>query len=227
MRIRVGLALACIALVAAAVSTVLALTLSSSNDDSAASRGSAPPPFALQLADFPATDFSLTDANVQSREDIVQELPADAQIAETGLREAHEVRYVSGGELPMIVSVLIYTYDDEKTARTAHMFLRNSDWPALRPVVLDSAQLGYAFQSAEAGLLDGLGEEAFWMEGYVDRVEDYGGVDLSNSVNIYFMQSGSKRAEMLVFGSHIFVDPFRLARNQYLRLEKADELLRP
>lgn len=154
-------------------------------------------------------------------------LPADSQMAETGLGQAVDVRYISGGELPMIVRVLVYTYADEETASMAHTFLRNSDWLALRPVVFDSGEQGYAFPAAEAGLLDGLGDEAFWMEGSIDRVDASGGIDESNSVKIYFMHSGSRRAEVLIVGSHIFVDPFRVARNQYLRLEKPHELLEP
>jgi len=223
MKTKVALALACVALVIAALGTVLTLSLFDSSGGTATPRPNSE--FVLQPADLRAADFSLADEKVYSREDILAQLPADLQLAETGLREALDVRYVSGGELPMIVRVLVYTYADEETAKSAHMFLRNSDWPALRPVVLDSANLGYAFRSAEAGLLDGLGEEAFWMEGSVDRVETYGGIDESNSLKIYFMQSGTRRAELLIFGSHIFVDPFGVARNQYLRLQNADELL--
>lgn len=216
MKKTIMLAVAGAALVViAALGIILALSPSSNGDGRK---------FVLQRADLPAEDFSLTEEKDVSRQDILAQLPADAQIAEQSLVEALEVGYASAGEYPMIVRALVYTYPDEKAAEAAHRFHRNSDWLSLTPVVLNHAELGYAFRADDAGLLDDLGEDAFWMEDYVDRVEDYGGTDLSNSMNIYFMQSGSRRAEVLVFGSHIFVEPFRIARNQYLRLKHGDEL---
>jgi hypothetical protein len=232
---RAALLIVCIALVFGSIGVVGALVLFDSGPEtgSSATRGTSsatpnpPPKFMLQRTDLTADDFVFAEQKARTRDEILATLPADSQVAESGLSEALEVRYVSGGELPMTIDVLVYGYADEQSARGAHMSLRNADWPTLRPVVLEDGLQGYAFQTAEASLLDGLGNEAFTMEGYVDRVEDYGGVDESNSVKIYFMQSGTRRAEVLVVGSHIFVDPYRVARNQFLRLERPDELLGP
>ena len=175
---------------------------------------------ALQPADLPP-EFSLVEETLFSREELMVELPADAQVAEQGLKEAVHLIYESEEGFP-IVDVFVYSYEDEAAAEAAHKSAGQPEEDELRPVDLGDGLTGYAF--ADGLILEGIGEDAFLMTGYLDR-DDEGE---SRDVHIYFMRSGKARAEVLVAGDSIFLqDPATAARSQYLRLERPDLIAAP
>jgi len=179
---------------------------------------------ALQPIDLPP-EFVLAEERLYSREELMAELSADSQIAEQGLKEAIHLTYVSEEDIP-IVDVFVYAYKDEDAAEAAHTFAREADPDVLRPLDLGSGMRGYAF--LDSLVVEGIGDGTFVMTGYVDYDDgDENTVGESLQVQIYFMRSGSARAEVLVAGESIFLDPQTVARNQYLRLERPDVVVAP
>lgn len=211
----VGLA----ALAFALIGAIVALAITSGGGGSRSVRD-----FTLQPNDLPP-ELVLGEERLYSREELMGELSADSQIAEAGLREAVHVTYASEESIP-IVDVFVYAYKDEDAAETAHAFAREVDPDVLRPVDLGGGMRGYAFP--DAFVVEGIGDDGFLMSGYVDYDDgDENTVGDSLGVQIYFMRSGRARAEVLVAGETIFLDPQTVARNQYLRLERPNVVVAP
>lgn len=211
----VGLAVLTFVLIGA----IVGLVITSGGDSSGSVRN-----FALQPIDMPP-EFVLAEERLYSREELMAELPAESQIAEGGLKEAVHISYESQEDIPL-VDVFVYAYEDEDAAEAAHNFAREVDPDVLRPLDLGSGMRGYAF--LDALVVEGIGDDAFVMTGYVDYDDgDEKTVGESLQVQIYFMRSGSARAEVLVAGESIFLDPQTVARNQYLRLERPDVVVAP
>ncbi len=179
---------------------------------------------ALQSTDLPP-QFALTEERLYSRDELMAELSADSQIAEQGLKEAIHLTYESQEDIP-VVDVFVYAYEDEDAAEAAHTFAGEPEADELRPVDLGRGMRGYAL--LDSLVVEGIGDHAFLMTGYVDYDDgDENTVGDSLTVQIYFMRSGSARAEVLVAGESIFIQPQTVARNQYLRLERPDVVVAP
>jgi hypothetical protein len=179
---------------------------------------------ALQPTDLPS-EFVLTEEKLYSREELLAELPADSQIAEQGLKEAVHLTYESQEGVP-VVDVFVYAYTDEDAAEAAHTFAGEPNADELRPVDLGRGMRGYAFP--DSLVVEGIGGDGFLMTGQVEYDDgNEKSVGDSLQVQIYFMRSGSARAEVLVAGESMFVRPETVARNQYLRLERPDIVVAP
>ncbi len=179
---------------------------------------------ALQPIDL-SPEFALAEERLYSREELMPELPAESQIAEEGLKEAVHLTYLSEEDIP-IVDVFVYSYEDEDAAETAHTFARKDDPDVLLPLDLGNGMRGFAL--LDSLVVEGIGDDGFVMTGFVDYDDgDEKTVGDSLQVQIYFMRSGSARAEVLVAGESIFVQPKSVARNQYLRLERPDVVVAP
>jgi hypothetical protein len=181
----------------------------------------------LQPTDLPP-EFALTEERLYSREELVAELPAEAQAAEEGLKEAVHLTYESQEDIP-VVDVWVYAYGDESAAEAAHVFARRTDLDALRPFELGNGMRGH-LMPVPAGLeLDGLGDDAALMEGSLDYYDDGDEMTVGDSltVRVFFIRSGSARAEVRVAGESLLVQADSVARNEYLRLEKSHALAAP
>jgi len=201
------------------IGAIVALVITSGGGGSRSVRD-----FTLQPNDL-SPELVLVDEKLYSREELMAELSADSQIAEAGLREAVHFTYKSQEGLPM-VDVFVYAYKDEDAAEAAHAFAQEVDPDVLRPVDLGGGMRGYAFP--DALVVEGIGDDGFLMSGYVDYDDgDENTVGDSLGVQIYFMRSGRSRAEVLVAGESIFLDPQTVARNQYLRLEGPGVVVAP
>jgi len=192
----------------------------------------------LQPNDLPP-DFVLTEEKLYSREELLAKLSADAQAAkewlgelyfdhqatEAGLQEAIHLTYESQEDIP-IVDVFVFAYEDEDAAEAAHSFARASGGDTLRPVDLGSGIRGGVFP--DAYVLQGMGDDALLMTGYLEYDDgDENTLTDSLMAQVYFMRSGSARAEVLVAGESIDLDPEGVARNQYLRLESPEAVVAP
>ncbi len=212
----VGLA----ALVFALVGATVALVLSpSSSNDGGGGTGSLKS-LTLQPSDLPP-QFVVADEKHYSREEMLAQLPAESQVAEAGLQEAAHVAYRLSGQVPMTVDVFVYSYADEASAKAAHAYLRNSDWNQ----VFFRAMKKSDFYSMDlnGNLAQGMGEDAVSMTGKVAS-----DANSSTSVALYMMQNGTARAEVLMTNLSPLIDePETVARNQYLRLERAETLSAP
>ena len=214
------LLIAFVAVVFALIGALVALVLISSSGGGSSSVRN----LTLQPNDLPP-EFVLVDEQLYSREELMAELPAGSQIAQQGLEEAVHLTYESQEDVP-VVDVFVYAYEDEDAAEAAHTFLREPDPDVLRPVDLGSGMRGHAF--LDSLVVEGIGDDAFLMTGYVDYDDgDENTVGESLPVRIYFMRSGSARAEVLVAGESMFLNPEAVARNQYLRLEKPEVVVAP
>jgi len=179
---------------------------------------------ALQPIDLPS-EFALNEERLYSRDELMAELPADSQIAEQGLKEAVHLTYESQEGVPL-VDVRVYAYEDDDAAEAAHTFAGEPKADELRPVDLGGGMSGYAF--LDSLVVEGIGDDGFLMTGQVEHDDgDENTVGDSLTVQIYFMHSGNARAEVLVAGESIFVQPETVARNQYLRLERPDVVVAP
>ncbi len=176
----------------------------------------------LQPNDLPP-EFVLADEKLYSREELMAELPAESQVAEAGLREAIHLTYESQEDIPMVVDVFVYVYQDEASAEEAHGYFLHQEAMDVHKLLrrLDGGHDLLAL-TLSGGLAEGMGDDAFSMTGEMEP--DAGS---SVPVNIYFMRSASARAEVLVAGESIFLDAQTVARNQYLRLEKPDVVVAP
>jgi hypothetical protein len=117
-------------------------------------------------------------------------------------------------------------YEDEDAAAAAQAFAREPKEDELRPLNLVNGMSGYAVWDALQ--VEGTGDGAFVMSGIVANDDgDQNTVDDSLDVKIFFMHSGSARAEVLVAGQSMFLEPETAARNQYLRLERPDAVVAP
>ena len=176
----------------------------------------------LQPNDLPP-EFVLADEKLYSREELMAELPAESQVAEAGLREAIHLTYESQEDIPMVVDVFVYVYQDEASAEEAHGYFLLQEAMDVHKLLrrLDGGHDLLAL-TLSGGLAEGMGDDAFSMTGEMEP--DAGS---SVPVNIYFMRSASARAEVLVAGESIFLDAQTVARNQYLRLEKPDVVVGP
>ena len=173
----------------------------------------------LQPSDLPP-EFVLADERLYRWEELMAELPAESQIAEAGVQEAAYVSYELQGDVPMVIDVFVYAYRDEDAAETAHTYLRESDWNQLFRRVNQGSD--WRALRLSGGLVEGMGDDAFAMTG--EMAPD---ADSSGPVNVYFLRSGSARAQILVAGESIFLDPQTVARNQYLRLERPEAVVAP
>lgn len=176
----------------------------------------------LQPNDLPP-EFVLADEKLYSREELMTELPAESQVAEAGLREAIHLTYESQEDIPMVVDVFVYVYQDEASAEEAHGYFLQQEAMDVHKLLrrLDGGHDLHAL-TLSGGLAEGMGDDAFSMTGEMEPASGS-----SVPVNIYFMRSASARAEVLVAGESIFLDPQTVARNQYLRLEKPDVVVAP
>lgn len=179
----------------------------------------------LQPNDLPP-EFVLADEKLYSREELMAELPAESQVAEAGLREAIHLTYESQEDIPMVVDVFVYVYQDEASAEEAHGYFLQQEAMDVHKLykLLRRLEGGHDLLALtlSGGLAEGMGDDAFSMTGEMEP--DAGS---SVPVNIYFMRSASARAEVLVAGESIFLDAQTVARNQYLRLEKPDVVVAP
>ena len=179
---------------------------------------------ALQPNDLPP-EFALSEERLYSRDELMAKLPADSQVAERGLKAGIQRTYVSEQGSP-IIDVYVYTYEDEDAAAAAQAFAREPKQDELRPLNLVNGMSGYAVWDALE--VEGTGDGAFVMSGIVGNDDgDQNTVDDSLDVKIFFMHSGSARAEVLVAGQSMFLEPETAARNQYLRLERPDAVVAP
>lgn len=179
---------------------------------------------ALQPNDLPP-EFTDSEEKLHGREELMANLPADSQVAEQGLKEAVQVTYVSQEGSP-IIDVFVYSYESDDAAEAAQAFAREPKPDELRPLNLVNGMSGFAFHDALQ--VEGIGEGAFVMTGAVGNDDgDQNTVDDSLNVKIFFIHSGSTRAELLVAGESIFMDPETAARNQYLRLARPDAVVAP
>jgi len=199
---------------------IVGLVLTSSGGD----RSGSIQKLALQPNDLPA-EFTLSEEKLHSREDIIAKLPAGSQVAEQGLKEAIQRTYVSQEGSPLI-DLYVYAYENEEAAAAAQAFASEPIPDELRPLTLVNGMTGFAVHDALQ--VEGIGDGAFLMTGWVGHDDgDQNTVDETLNVQIYFMHSGSARAELLVAGDNIFLQPETAARNQYLRLERPDLLFAP
>ena len=189
--------------------------------------GSAPVrKLALRPIDLPP-DFVLAEEKPYSCGELMAGLPADAQTAEQGLKEAIHLTYVPEDDIP-IVDVFVYAYEDEDTAEAAHTFARATDLDTLRPLELGNGMRGYMSPVPFDLVLEGMGDDDALMTGSVEYDDgDENTVGDSLTVQIYFMRSGSARAEVRVAGDRVDLDPEGVARNQYLRLETPAAVVAP
>ena len=214
------LLIAYVAVVFALIGAIVGLLVTRSGDGSSGSVRN----LTLQPNDLPP-DFVLAEEKLYSREELMAELSADYQIAEQALKEAVHLTYESQ-EGVLVVDVFVYAYEDEDAAEAAHTFARKDDPDVLRPLDLGGGMRGFAF--LDSLVVEGIGDDAFLMTGYVDYDDgDENTVGDSLTVHIYFMRSGSARAEVLVAGESMFLNPEAVARNQYLRLEKPEVVVAP
>src|SRR6266480_861685 len=177
----------------------------------------------LRPVDVPQ-DFVLAEERLFKREELLAQLPAESQVAEKGLKEAIQVTYQS--QQGPLVEVKVYSYKDEDAAKAAHRLARNDNPDVLHPVNLKNGMNGYAFNDAQ--VIDGTGEDSFLMTGIASHDDsDPQTADQSFDVRIYFMHEGNARAEVLVAGSSMFLDPDVVARDQYLRLGSPDAVIVP
>jgi len=207
----VGLA----ALVFALVGAIVGLLVASSGSESSDSVRN----LTLQPNDLPP-DFVLADEKLYNREELMAERPAESQIAEAGLQEAIHVSYESPDDVPVVIDVFVYGYEDEAAAETAHTYAVESDWMHLMLRRLDQER-DPSSSRFSGSLADGLGEYAYAMTGELEYD------DSSMTVNAYLMRSGSARAQIVISGESIFLAPDRVARNQYLRLERPGAVAAP
>jgi hypothetical protein len=216
------LLIAFMAAVFALIGAIVGLLVTSSGSGSPTSLRN----LTLQPSDLPS-DFVLIEEKLYSREELLAELPAESQITEAGLQEADHVSYESPGDVPMIIDVFVYTYEDEAAAKTAHTYLRESDWNQLfRRVSPESdwqtQSLSGGVVESTGGLVEGMGDDAFWMTG--EMASD---ADSSVPVNVYFMHSGNARAQIIISGKSVSLNPDTVARNQYLRLQRPEAVAAP
>jgi hypothetical protein len=192
------------------IGAIVVLISSSSGEPSVPVRD-----LALQPSDLPP-EFALAQEQTFSPQELMPRLPATSQVAEQGLNQAVHLTYRSQDQIPL-VDVFVYAYDDAPAAAAAHAFARQSDPDVLRPLDLGNGMTGYAF--LDSLVIDGIGDDGFLMTGYVDY-DDGDDVSVGDSlqVQIFFMRSGAARAEVLVAGQGIFLDPEAVARDQYVRL---------
>lgn len=174
----------------------------------------------LQPNDLPS-EFVLTDEKLNSRAELLAELPAESQIAEAGVQAAAHVSYELQGDASMVIDVFVYVYRDEDAAETAHSYLRGAEPERLLRNHLvhrfnEGAEPHRMTLSGEAG--EGMGDDSFSMTGEMEP-----DAESSLPVNAYIMRSGAARAEVLVAGlSQLIEDPQTVARNQFLRLARPD-----
>jgi hypothetical protein len=209
------LLIAFMAAVFALIGAIVGLVVTSSGGNSASLRN-----LTLQPSDLPS-EFVLTDEKLYSREELMAELPAQSQIAEAGLQEAVHLTYESQDDVPMVIDVFLYGYDDEAAADAAHAYAVESDWMHLLLRRLTELTDAHA-TTLSGGLAEDIGEDGVSMAGEVDLDDDS-----TVPVSAYMMRSGSARAEVVMAGESIFVTPDRVARNQYLRLERPDAVAAP
>lgn len=227
-----GLAVLALALTGA----VVGLLVTSSGGSSGLVRS-----LALQPTDVPP-EFVLIEEKLYSREELLAKLAADAQTGqemlgelyadhratEEGLKDAVHLTYKSEEDVP-VVDVWVYTYEDEAAAEAAHAFARATDLERLRPLELGNAMRGY-MMPVPAGLeLEGMGDAAALMTGAIDDYDDGEEITVGDAltVQVYFMYSGSARAEVRVAGESLLIEPEAVARNQYLRLEGPSVVIAP
>jgi hypothetical protein len=175
----------------------------------------------LQPNDLPL-EFVLTREKLFSREELLAGLPAESQVAETGLLEAINLTYASRKDDRVIINVFVYAYQDEASARAAHDDFSQKD---STPNYLVRRLNGGADPNAmtlSGGLAEELGDDGFAMSGEMEP-EDGSSVPVS----MYVMRSGSARAEVLVAGDSPSLDPEEVARNQYLRLQSPQAVAEP
>ena len=122
----------------------------------------------------------------------------------------------------MIIDVFVYAYQDEASAREAHGYIFREDetFNYLFPRVgLDSDPRSLHLSGAST---EGLGDDAFAMAGEIEPT-----LGPAMPISIYFMRSGSSRAEVVVLGASINLDHHDAARNQFLRLARPDAVVAP
>lgn len=215
LRRRQILIVALAATVLVVMGSAAGLFLTSSNGGRSTSLGD----LSLQPNDLPS-EFTLAVELLYSREDLMTGLPASAQVAEEGLREAIHRSYKSQGFNATVIDVFVYSYEDEAATEQAHAHVLHQDWNyVLRRVYGDSEPHGYQLDGTS---VEGLGDHALAMTGELDT-----DTDSAVSVSIYFIRSGSVRAEVIVAGAGAFLDPEGVARNQYLRLERPEAVVGP
>jgi hypothetical protein len=199
----------------------------------------------LQPSDLPP-DFVFTEEKLYSREELLAKLSADAQegrewlgemwgemyfdhqATEEGLTEAVHLTYESG-EDTQVVDVWVYTYEDEDATEAAHAFARASDEERIGLLKLGNGMRGYMMPIPSALVPEGMGDDACYMFGSVEYDDgDENAPPDPLEVLIYFMYSGSARAEVRLAGySEGDEVADGVARNQYLRLERPAAVVAP
>ena len=214
------LLIAFLAVVFVLIGAIVGLVVTSSGGGSSSGNSISVRSLTLQSNDLPP-EFVLADEKLYSREELMAELPAESHIAEAGLKEAIHLTYESPGDVPILIDVFVYAYEDKDAAKSAHTYVIESDWMnlLLRRLPQGSATQGSTFFG---GMAEGIGEDGYSMAG--EMQPDAGS---SVPVHVYFMRSGNARAEVLVSNESIFISPDRVARNQYLRLERPDAVAAP
>jgi len=204
------------ALLFALIGAIVVLLVSSSGGGSSSSVRNV----MLQPNDLPS-DFVLINEKSYSREELLETLPAESQIAEAGLKDAAYVSYESPGDDPMVIEISVYGYVDEDAAGRAQTYLRESDWNHLFYRIMKKSD--WYSLNLSSDLVEDMGPDAFSMNG-----ELAADADSTTPVSLYFMRSGSARAEVLITGpSPLGEDAGTVARNQFLRLERPDAVIAP
>src|SRR6266496_4585314 len=158
----------------------------------------------LQPRDLPP-GFALSEETIYNRQEFIDQLPAESQAAEVGLKEAVKRKYVSQKGTPLI-EAYVYTYKDQDAAAAAQAFAREPKGDEPRHLDLGDGMSGYA--AHDALVVEGIGDGAFVMSGSVDYDDgDPNTAADSLSVQIFVMQNGRSRAELLVAGEGMFLDP--------------------
>jgi len=176
---------------------------------------------ALQPSDLP-NEFVLADEKHYSREELLAELPAQSQLAEAGLKEAIHLSWETPGDVPTVIDVFVYAYEDEASAGEAHSYLTGQD--AAFEYLLRRVEGGSDRRSMTlgGGLAEDFGDDAYSMSG---EMETEAGSKVA--VGMYVMRFGSARAEVVVAGGGLSLEPDAVARDQYLRLKRPEALAAP